>query len=74
MVLRRCRFIVVLDSGCDPDFTYEDLGNALRKIRIDLKIHITFAEPHIRPLRERTRRCAVATIQYSAVDGPCADG
>ena len=37
MVRRRCRFIVVLDGGCDPNFQYEDLGNALRKIRIDLK-------------------------------------
>ena len=26
MVRRRCRNIVVLDSGCDPDFTYDDLG------------------------------------------------
>ena len=38
MVLRRCRHIVVLDSGCDETFTYEDLGNALRKIRIDFNI------------------------------------
>ncbi len=36
MVRRRCRFIVVSDAGCDPDFVFEDLGNAVRKIAIDL--------------------------------------
>jgi hypothetical protein len=74
MVLRRCRSIVLLDSGCDLNFTYEDLGNALRKIRIDLKIPITFEDDVTAPLREKKRRCAVARIHYSAVDGPCADG
>ena len=74
MVLRRCRLIVVLDGGCDPELGFDDLGNALRKIRIDLKIPIVFDDAHMRSLRERTRRCAVASIRYSAVDGACADG
>ncbi len=74
MVRRRCRTIVVLDSGCDPDFSYDDLGNALRKIRIDLRVPITFHERHARPLRDRRRRCAVATIEYSAVDASAEDG
>ena len=42
MVRRRCRFIVAVDAGCDPDFTFEDLGNAVRKIYIDLGIRIRF--------------------------------
>src|SRR5262249_2577460 len=66
--------IVVLDSGCDGDFTYEDLGNALRKIRIDLNIPIVFEDDWIRPLRDRRKRCAVARIDYSAVDGACEPG
>jgi hypothetical protein len=74
MVLRRCHTIIVLDSGCDEDLTYEDLGNALRKIRIDLKIPITFGEEANVPLRTRKKRCATATIRYSAVDGDCEDG
>ena len=74
MVLRRCRFIVVLDGGADPDFVYDDLGNALRKIRIDLKVPIAFEDQFIRPLRERRKRCAVATISYSAVDEGAEDG
>ena len=74
MVRRRCRTIVVFDSGADPDFTYDDLGNALRKFRIDLKIPIDFSDSHLRPLREQQRRCAIARIRYSAVDGDCEDG
>ncbi len=74
MVLRRCRFIVVLDSGCDPDYVYDDLGNALRKIRIDLRIPITFEDALMRPLRKRKRRCAVAKICYSDADAGARDG
>jgi hypothetical protein len=58
MALRRVRSIVVLDAGCDHDFTYEDLGNALRKIRIDLRIPISFEAI------DAARRCAVARIEY----------
>jgi hypothetical protein len=44
MVRRRCRLIVLIDAGCDPDFAFEDLGNAVRKIYIDLGIRITFKD------------------------------
>lgn len=74
MVRRRCRTIVVLDSGCDQRFTYEDLGNALRKIRIDLKIPIIFSDESMARLRAKQQRFAVGRIVYSAVDGPCEDG
>jgi hypothetical protein len=42
MVRRRCRFIVVTDAGCDPTFALEDLGNAVRKIELDLGVSIRF--------------------------------
>jgi hypothetical protein len=42
MVRRRCRVIVVSDAGCDPDCTFEDLGNAVRKIYIDQGVSIDF--------------------------------
>jgi hypothetical protein len=44
MVRRRCRFIVLVDAGCDPEFKFEDLGNAVRKIEIDLGVPITFRD------------------------------
>ncbi len=74
MVRRRCRHILVLDSGCDPDSRYDDLGNALRKVRIDLGIPITFHDRNTEPLRQKKRRCAVATIEYSKVAPTLEDG
>lgn len=49
MVRRRCRFIVVSDAGCDPGITFEDLGNAVRKVSIDLKVTIEFDALRIPP-------------------------
>jgi hypothetical protein len=40
MIRRRCRLIIVSDAGCDPDYQFDDLGNALRKIWIDLGVRI----------------------------------
>jgi hypothetical protein len=42
MIRRRCRLIVVSDAGCDPQFTFEDLGNAARKVFIDFGVSIDF--------------------------------
>ena len=72
MVLRRCRFIVVSDAGADPDYTFEDLGNAVRKMRIDFGVPIDFEEPvniHGRDGNAGTY-WATARIGYSAIDMP----
>src|SRR5260370_6407495 len=74
MIQRRCHNIVVLDSGADPAFMYEDLGNALRKIRIDMNISIEFDEALTAPLQAGKRRCAVARICYSSADAGAGDG
>ncbi|HXR97533.1 MAG TPA: patatin-like phospholipase family protein [Terriglobales bacterium] len=74
MIRRRCRRIMVMDAGCDADFTYEDLGNALRKIRIDLRVPIRFSDESQAALRARSQRWATATIQYSLLDPSLADG
>jgi hypothetical protein len=74
MVRRRCRYIVVLDGGCDGKFTYEDLGNALRKIRIDFKIPIDFEPGSFEALRDKAARSAIARVGYSEVDRAAEDG
>ncbi len=52
MVLRRCRFIVLSDAGCDGAYSYGDLANAVRKIRIDFGIAIDFPDGlHFAPQR-----------------------
>jgi hypothetical protein len=81
MVLRRCRYIVVSDAGQDGDFAFEDLGNAMAKIRIDLGIPIEFERLPMRARRDlrgksydsspdhaRFPYFAVARIRYSCVD------
>lgn len=73
MVRRGCREIVVVDAGCDPDYRFEDLGNALRKIRIDLGVEIVFAEEPS-AMRAREKRWAEAVIRYSNSPDGCADG
>jgi len=62
MVRRRCRYIVVSDAGCDPGFAFEDLGNALRKIKIDLRVDIDFF--HRERLRMRPKKDASAPQSY----------
>lgn len=75
MILRRCHFIVISDAGCDPECAFEDLGNAIRKVRIDLGIPIELKEPSIfsrKAADKASRYCAVGTINYRAVDGSSA--
>ncbi|MBL0156439.1 MAG: patatin-like phospholipase family protein [Bryobacterales bacterium] len=74
MILRRCRTIVVLDAGCDPNYRYEDLGNALRKIRIDLNIRIEFDPRQLDPLQKKERSFAVARILYADADPNAPEG
>jgi hypothetical protein len=76
MVSRRCHTIVVSDGGADPGYSYEDLGNAVRKIRVDLGIPIDFRPPQMpmSPTRRKTdvyssHHCAIASIRYEIVDG-----
>ena len=78
MVLRRCHFIVVSDAGQDPECSFADLGEAVRKIRVDFGIPIDFDQMNIYPrsqidgAKERGHNCAIGRIRYSAVDGSTA--
>lgn len=85
MVRRRCRFIVAVDAGCDPKFAFEDLGNAVRKIFIDLGIRITFdgldklknhpTEQEKAAAGNKIPYHAIGTIHYREADGgDCEDG
>lgn len=71
MVLRRCHFIVVSDGSQDPECAFDDLGGALRKIRIDLGVRISIDKIRIysRKSDKQGKYCAIGTIHYSEVDG-----
>ncbi len=74
MVLRRCRYILVVDAGQDFDYVYEDLGNAIRKIRIDLGIPIEIKVTSPKKSEGTVNHCAFGTIRYSIVDDTKTDG
>ena len=76
MVLRRCHYIVVSDAGEDPECSFADLGEAVRKIRIDFGIPIEFdqmgiySRTEIDAHKDPGHNCALGRIRYSVVDGP----
>lgn len=77
MVRRRCQFIVAVDASCDPNYAFADLGNAVRKIALDLGVMIRFRG--LEALMKRTDDGpdlgprhpyhAVGQIDYPAADG-----
>jgi len=73
MVLRRCRLIICTDAGADPEYQFADIGNAVRKIRIDLGIPIEFDSMPVHRQRAPDdvsgRYCYLGRIRYSYVDG-----
>lgn len=72
MVRRRCRFIVVIDAGCDPEVKLEDLSNAVRKIYIDFGVTIKFGNFAIQPRKDPPvpgARYATASIIYPKTAG-----
>src|SRR4029453_11609799 len=70
MVLRRCKLILVVDAGQDSKYVFEDLGNAIRKIRIDLGIPIDIKVVSPKKSEDTVNHCAFGTIKYSAMDAP----
>jgi hypothetical protein len=79
MVRRRCRLIVVSDAGCDRNFGFEDLGNAVRKISLDLGVDITINRlEKLKPRGQDTDPdapyCAIGEIDYPSTNGNGARG
>lgn len=81
MVLRRCHYIVVSDGSQDGKCQFQDLGGAIRKIRIDFGIPIEFqGATQIFPRcddqaqNDKGKYCAIGKIRYSCVDKDAPDG
>jgi hypothetical protein len=71
MVMRRTRWIVVIDASADPACQLEDLGNAMRKVEIDLGVPIVFDRGGLRMLpgvNPDNLYCGLAEIHYEVVD------
>jgi len=66
LVRRRCRYIVICDGEQDGELTFEGIGMAIRKCRIDFGAEISL---DLRPLQHLSggnsnAHCVVGTIQY----------
>ncbi len=64
LVRRRCRLIVASDASCDPLYQFEDLGNAIRKCRVDLGAEIEIDVSGFMK-KSRKQRMAIGTIRYA---------
>jgi hypothetical protein len=75
MVLRRCHYIFVVDASRDPDYKFENLGNAIRMIRVDLGVAIEIGNIFMYPrkVNKPNAYCALGQILYSGV-GEGSDG
>ncbi|WP_162604765.1 patatin-like phospholipase family protein [Geomonas ferrireducens] len=71
MVRRRCRYLIVCDAGCDCEGRFEDLGNAVRKVRADFGIEI---EIDLTGMQAKKLHFAVGTVKYSCCDPGAEDG
>ncbi|HEY9403086.1 MAG TPA: hypothetical protein VIQ24_10360, partial [Pyrinomonadaceae bacterium] len=79
MVLRRCHIIVASDGAQDEEYRFGDLGNAVRKIRIDLGVPIEFSSIPIYAGPESKDKgrgfyWAIGKIRYSRIDHNAQDG
>lgn len=50
LIRRRCRLIIILDAGADPDWQFKDLSNLVQRVRLDFGAAV---EIDPRPLRPR---------------------
>jgi hypothetical protein len=67
LVQRGCRFIVVADCGADPKPCFQDLGDAIRRCRIDFGAEIELDVSSLVPASDGTvsPHCVVGTVKYS---------
>jgi hypothetical protein len=70
LIRRHCRYVLMSDCGADPTVAFDDLGNALRRIREDFGVDISLDVSPLRPGADgRSRQhMAVGTIHYSPTD------
>ena len=71
LVRRHCRYLIISDCGADPEYSFDDLANAIRRVREDFGVEI---EVDLAPLKPGAdgfaRQHAVAgTVHYDGVTG-----
>ena len=76
MVLRRCKFIVVVDAGADAEYCFSDFAKAIRQVRIDHGVRIEMDSLTIDQAHQGQGNTHFVTgrIHYEDVDGAGAVG
>ncbi len=67
LVERGCRYIVISDCGADPEMQFHDLGEAIRRCRIDFgaEIDLDLSPLLAHELGKSAEHFAIGLIQYS---------
>jgi hypothetical protein len=77
LIRRRLPLIVCCDCGADPDYTWADLGNLVRKARIDFNAEIRFLEgtdlTKWVPADRRSQVCEQSSICQATLRAPKED-
>jgi hypothetical protein len=71
LVRRHCRYIILSDCGADPTVAFDDLGNALRRIREDFGVDVEIDVSPLRPdpaTGHSQQHVAIGSIRYSNTD------
>lgn len=74
LVRRECQLVVAVDCGQDGDFTFEDLGNAIRKCKTDfganIEIDVTALHPTVQSkfgnFKHAEKHYAIGEIYYKS--------
>ncbi len=71
LVRRHCRYIIVSDAGQDEDIAFDDLGNAIRRVREDFGVEIEIDLAPIRPNSQliSQQHLVVGTVHYDGFEG-----
>lgn len=70
LIRRGCRYVIVSDAGQDGSFSFEDLGNLIRKCRTDFGVEINIGVDMIKdrnPKGWSDRHCVVGKIRYLTI-------
>lgn len=65
LVQRGCQFIVMVDCGADPKPCFQDLGDLIRRCRIDFGTEIDIDITGLTDAASPVTRCLRGTIKYS---------
>lgn len=67
LVRREVKFIVVSDGGADPKYTFEDLANAVERVRVDFGVKIRFKdeeESNLEGVLPKSEKKSISTDKY----------